>query len=131
MRFLVHMSLTNIRSNRKASGGRLRGKVVARLKNRASHPTLTKLDETKRMSLRVLGGKTKFRMRATNVCNLYDPKAKKHFKAKITLTTENAASRHFVRRNILTKGSVIETDKGKARITNKPGQEGAVNAILI
>ena len=36
-----------------------------------------------------------------------------------------------VRRNILTKGAIIETDAGKAKITNRPGQEGTVNAVLV
>jgi len=44
---------------------------------------------------------------------------------------ENPANRHFVRRNILTKGTIIETVKGKAKITGRPGQEGMVNAVLI
>jgi small subunit ribosomal protein S8e len=125
------MSLTNIRSKRRFTGARVRGTLVARLKNRASPATLTKLAETRRDSNRVLAGKTKWRMVSANTCNLYDPKSKKHLKASITLTTENSASRHYVRRNILTKGSIIETEKGKARITNRPGQEGAVNAILL
>ncbi|MEK6949175.1 MAG: 30S ribosomal protein S8e, partial [Nanoarchaeota archaeon] len=43
----------------------------------------------------------------------------------------NPANRHFVRRNIMTKGAIIETEKGKARITSRPGQDGAVNAVLI
>ncbi|MBS3163365.1 30S ribosomal protein S8e, partial [Candidatus Woesearchaeota archaeon] len=54
-----------------------------------------------------------------------------HKMAKIKTILENPANRHYVRRNIITKGSVIDTDLGKARVTNKPGQEGAINAILI
>ncbi|MEK6848627.1 MAG: 30S ribosomal protein S8e, partial [Nanoarchaeota archaeon] len=41
------------------------------------------------------------------------------------------ANRHFIRRNIMTKGSVIDTELGKARITSRPGQDGVVNAVLI
>ena len=128
----VVMSLTNIRSRRRPSGGRIKKILIARLKNRASHPMLTKLDaETKRTEARTLSGGQKIRMRQTNTVNLFDPKSKKHMKAKISATTENMASRHFVRRNILTRGAVIETEKGKAKITNRPGQEGAINAVLI
>jgi small subunit ribosomal protein S8e len=52
-------------------------------------------------------------------------------KAKILMVVGNPANRHFVRRNILTKGCIIETDKGKARVLSRPGQEGVVNAVLI
>jgi len=31
----------------------------------------------------------------------------------------------------MTKGTIIKTDKGAARITNRPGQEGCINAVLI
>jgi small subunit ribosomal protein S8e len=33
--------------------------------------------------------------------------------------------------NIITKGAVIETDAGKARVTSRPGQHGVVNAVLL
>ena len=29
------------------------------------------------------------------------------------------------------KGAIIETSAGKARITNRPSQEGQINAVLI
>ncbi|MEA1999387.1 MAG: 30S ribosomal protein S8e, partial [Euryarchaeota archaeon] len=37
----------------------------------------------------------------------------------------------FARRNITTKGAVIETELGDAVVTNRPGQDGIVNAKLI
>jgi len=36
-----------------------------------------------------------------------------------------------VRRNIITKGAVIKTEKGPARVTSRPGQHGIINAILL
>jgi small subunit ribosomal protein S8e len=32
---------------------------------------------------------------------------------------------------VMTKGAVIETSAGRAKITNSPGQEGHINAVLI
>ncbi|MCD6558125.1 MAG: 30S ribosomal protein S8e, partial [Candidatus Aenigmarchaeota archaeon] len=37
----------------------------------------------------------------------------------------------FVRRNIITKGAIIMTEDGRAVVTNRPGQEGVINAKLI
>ena len=31
----------------------------------------------------------------------------------------------------MTKGTIIETEKGKAKITSRPGQEGSINAVLV
>ena len=52
-------------------------------------------------------------------------------KAKILTVVENPADRQFVRRNIITKGAIIDTDLGKARVTSRLGQNGIINAILI
>jgi small subunit ribosomal protein S8e len=37
----------------------------------------------------------------------------------------------FVRMNIITKGAVVETEFGKVRITNRVGQDGVVNGVLV
>jgi len=55
----------------------------------------------------------------------------KYQKSKILTVVENPANSQFVRRNIITKGAVINTDIGRARVTSRPGQEGVINAILI
>ena len=52
-------------------------------------------------------------------------------KAKILTVAANPADSQFVRRNIITKGAVIDTDLGKARVTSRPGQNGIINAVLI
>jgi small subunit ribosomal protein S8e len=31
----------------------------------------------------------------------------------------------------VTKGAVIETGEGRARVTSRPGQTGQVNAVLV
>jgi len=66
---------------------------------------------------------------SADVANVFD--GKKYHKSKIKEVVKNKANRHFVRRNILTKGAVIETELGKAKITSRPGQEGMVNAVLV
>ena len=52
-------------------------------------------------------------------------------KLKILNVIENPANPHLVRQNIITKGCIIETEMGKARITSRPGQSGVLNAVLI
>jgi small subunit ribosomal protein S8e len=52
-------------------------------------------------------------------------------KAKITNVLETPSNRFLARQNILEKGSIIETDLGKARITNRPSQEPNIQAVLV
>jgi small subunit ribosomal protein S8e len=44
---------------------------------------------------------------------------------------ENVANPNYVRRNLLTRGAVIRTETGRARIISRPGQDGVINAVLI
>ena len=60
-----------------------------------------------------------------------DPKSGKSFNSKILDVVENTANPNYVRQNIITKGSVIETEKGRAMVTSRPGQHGVVNAVLV
>ena len=123
--------ITKNRGNKKASGGRYIDARKKRAFEARGQPTLTKVAEKKVKEVRTIGGNKKSFLYSTDEANVYDPKTKKYSKVKIKIIVDNAANRNFVRRNILTKGAIIETEKGKARITSRPGQEPVVNAILI
>ena len=115
----------------KLSAGRKHPHRKKRLYDRASRPTLTKMGSSKIRLDRVRGGDAKLRVIRAEVANVYDSKSKSFKKAAIKNIAENPANRHYARANIMGKGSIIETEFGKARITNRPGQEGIVNAVLI
>ncbi len=125
------MAITQHRSKRKPSGGRYKAKPrkIKALFGRA--PSLTKLGSRKLRKIRTIGGNSKTRLVQSEIANVYDPKEKKYFKVKIKNILENPANPHYVRRNIMTKGTIIETEKGKAKITSRPGQDGIVNAVLV
>lgn len=125
------MAIPQYRSKRKISGGRYISSFKKKLRFLGRLPTLTKLDKLKKKSLRTTGGNHKTFLLTADMANVFDPKTKKHFKAKIETTTQNPANQNYVRRNIMTKGAVIKTEKGLARITSRPGQEGTINAVLV
>jgi len=119
------------RSKRKVTGARYKQAEGKRKYAMGRTPSFTKIEKEQKKIIRVRGGNGKIKLLSTEVANLYDPKEKKHFKAKIITIKENKANRHFVRRNIITKGAIIETEKGLARVSSRPGQDGVVNAVLI
>ena len=125
------MAITQFRARRKASGGRYIDFRKKRLRDAGRLPTLTNIGKRKLLTVRSMGGKIKNAVLDAEVANVYDPKAKKHMIAKIEIVVANPANRHYVRRNIITKGTIIKTDKGEARVTSRPGQEGTINAVLI
>jgi small subunit ribosomal protein S8e len=126
------MAVNQRESKRKPSGGLL--KRIHRRKTKANlgrAPSHTKVGEIRLEMARIRNGSLKTRLHQSNIANLLDPKTKKYTKAKITSVADNPASRHFVRQNVITKGAIIETEKGKARVTSRPGQHGAINAVLV
>lgn len=125
------MAISQARPKRKQSGARYRAYRKKKLHELGRLPTLTKLGKVKTKKIRTMGGNRKIRLLTGNMANVLDKKTNKIKKVAIKAVLENPANRHFVRRNILTKGTVIDTELGKARITSRPGQEGIINAELI
>ncbi|HET8687490.1 MAG TPA: 30S ribosomal protein S8e, partial [Methanosarcina sp.] len=78
-----------------------------------------------------MGGNRKVRLLQCNVANVTNPRDGKTTSASIETVLDNVANKHYIRRNILTKGSVIRTSLGTAKVTSRPGQDGVVNAVLI
>lgn len=115
----------------KPSGGRYKSARQKRLFETGRTPVLTKIGEEKKVCVRTKGGDVKHKMLVAKTVNLLDPKTKKYCKAVIKIVTECPANRHYVRRNIIVKSSIIETDKGKAVVTSRPGQDGVINAVLV
>ncbi len=125
------MAISQSRPKRKETGGRYIAYRKKKQYELGREPSFTKLGKKKVLVLRVMGANRKLRMLRADTANLYDPKLKSFRQIKIKTITDNPANRHFIRRNIMTKGSVIDTELGKARITSRPGQDGIINAVLI
>ncbi|MBW3000001.1 30S ribosomal protein S8e [Candidatus Woesearchaeota archaeon] len=125
------MVVTHARPKKKVSGGRYKKGKKKRLHEMGRIPSMTKVDERKVKKVRMRGKNLKIKLLSESTANVLDKKTKKFFKAKILSVSENPANRHYVRRNIMTKGTIIETEKGKAVVTSRPGQDGIVNAVLV
>ena len=125
------MAISQHRSLRKPTGGRYKkGYRKKKQFELGREPALTRIEKKRIKSVRTMGNHRKFRLLSQDIANLFDPKTKKYEKAKIKNVIENPANRHFVRRNIMTKGTVIETEKGKAEIVvvhadHRPAHETA------
>lgn len=118
-------------SKRKLTGGRvpqLRRKRKFEMGRVATEPTI---GQRRCKKISGLGTTEKLRLLKCDVANVTDPKTGVTKKVKIETVVENSANLHYVRRNILTKGAIIKTELGKARITSRPAQDGVVNAILM
>jgi small subunit ribosomal protein S8e len=125
------MALWHLRSNRKPTGGRLLRFRKKRRNDRGSLLIETKIGKRQVLRKRVEGGAVKLKLSSVELINVADPKTGKVKRVKVISVKENKANPHYIRRNIVTKGAVVETEAGLARVTSRPGQQGITNAILI
>ncbi|MFQ5837959.1 MAG: 30S ribosomal protein S8e [Thermoplasmata archaeon] len=125
------MALWQGKSRRKSSGGVLRPFRKKRRYELGREKEYATLGEERRKVIRVLGDNLKARILRAEWANLVDPKMGKTEKVKILSVKNNPANPHFVTRNIITKGATIQTERGLAKVTSRPGQMGAVDAVLV
>ena len=116
---------------KKPTGGEINLARKKRKYELGSLPIHTKIGKPKKVIVKTKGGGIKVKAFSVEFANVLDPKTKTVKKVKILDILENAANPHFVRRGILTKGSVIKTEIGNARVTSRPSQHGIVNAIIV
>ena len=119
------------RSIRKTSGGRIRLHRKKRPFEIGREKQFTILGENKKSKIRTKGQNEKVRLLSTDIANVFDPNTKKSKNVKILTVLENSANPFYVRRNIINKGAIIDTELGAAKVTSRPGQHGIINAILI
>ncbi|MCK4997742.1 30S ribosomal protein S8e [Candidatus Pacearchaeota archaeon] len=116
-------------AGRKASGGRYKKVKKRKLTGRQGQARIVKIGDTKTKLLSGRGNTTKLVSFLNNIANvMIKGKAKE---SKITNVLETPSNTFLARQNILVKGAIIETELGKAKITNRPSQEGNIQAILV
>jgi small subunit ribosomal protein S8e len=126
----VRKSIENL-AGRKYTGGRIIPNRTRRKYEIDRYPNEAIVGETKNVIRRVRGNNIKVAFKFANYANVSDQDTKKTSKVKILRVTKNPANKDFERRGVISKGSVLETELGLARVVSRPGQDGIVNAILI
>lgn len=125
------MTVWHGRSGRKFTGGKI---VIIRKKRKyelGRMPILIKIGKEARSKLRMKGGRIKISATSVDFANVLNPATKTTKKVKIMDVLENPANPQLVRSKIITKGAVIKTELGNARVTSRPSQHGVVNAVIV
>jgi small subunit ribosomal protein S8e len=118
-------------SVRKVTGGRRRPAQGKRRAEIGLAPADTHIGEGRTKKVRTVGGNTKMRSLRAMFVNVTKLSSGETRKIKIENVEENGANPNYVRRNLLTKGAIIKTEIGRARIMSRPGQDGVINAVLL
>jgi small subunit ribosomal protein S8e len=123
------MAVWQDRSQTKKTGGKTRSYRKSRKYDLGSKFSEPEVGNQKVIVKDVRGGNQKSVAKRSETLNLSVNGEVK--KVEIESVEENDANPNYVRRSILTKGTIIETGEGTARITSRPGQDGVVNAKLV
>jgi small subunit ribosomal protein S8e len=116
---------------KKKSGGAKRAYRKKRRYELGSFQAETTLGELKLKVERARGGTEKLKLLSSKQVCVTDSKTGKTEMAEITRVARNPANVDYDRRGVMTKGAIVETSLGPARITSRPGQHGTLNAVLV
>ncbi|MEN3047303.1 MAG: 30S ribosomal protein S8e [Candidatus Caldarchaeales archaeon] len=114
---------------RKKTGGKKGVHRKRRRYERGRDPLLPTVGEEERLVERARGGNTKVRVRHARYANVFD--GSKTVRAEILKVVQNPANPDFTRMGVLTRGALIDTPLGVARVTSKPSADGVINAVLV
>lgn len=120
-----------MRTGKKITGGKYKKFRKKRLHELRKQQRFVLLGEEKKKQIKMRGGKIKTVLLKTNKANVIDPKTHKAQLTVIKNVLEVPSNKFLARKNVLLKGAIIETELGKAKVTNRPSQEASVEAVLI
>lgn len=115
---------------RKKTGGKKRAYRSKRLHELGNRPMETSLGETERKIESGRSGFEKVKLVSENYVNVSDPSTGQTERLEIIDVVENPANVDYNRRGVITKGVIVRTEKGLARIVSRPGQDGVLNAVV-
>ena len=123
-------SIENL-SGRKYTGGR---KIAMRSRRKFEidrYPNEALIGNDVQVIRRVRGDNSKTALKTAEFANVSNEEENKTTKSKILRVIKNTANKDYERRGVITKGAVIETELGLARVISRPGQVGVVNAVQL
>jgi small subunit ribosomal protein S8e len=115
---------------KKSSGSRKRMYRKKRKYEQGTFPVETVMGERKQKISRGRGGNIKIKILSEKQVSVTDPKTGKTEKTEVLRVMKSPANIDYNRRGVITKGALIETSLGPARVTSRPGQHGILNAVL-
>ncbi len=119
------------KTGRLITGGKIKTSKGKKKRELGRPAAQTQIAEIRKKAIRIHGGRRKYRLYRTLQANVMDPKTGKAIQTKVQDVSTNPASRDFSRRRVITKGAILATEAGQAMVTNRPGIEGHINAILL
>ena len=117
-------------TKRKKTGGKKRAFRTHRVYEQGRQPVETLLGETQRKEVKGISRISKVKLVKADYVNVSNPETGTTERQKILDVVSNPAKADYNRRGVITKGSIIRTEKGLAKIVSRPGQDGSLSAVV-
>lgn len=115
---------------RKKTGGKKRAYRTKRLHEAGNHPVETGHADTVRKIEKGTSGNRKVKLVAAKYVNVSDPSTGRTERLEILDVVINPANVDYNRRGVITKGVIVRTENGLAKVVSRPGQDGVLNAVV-
>ena len=116
---------------RKYTGGR---KISMRSRRKFEidrYPNEAIIGSNLKVNRRVRGNNRKSALKTVQFANVSNLEDNRTTKSKILRVIKNAANKDYERRGVITKGTIVETELGLAKVVSRPGQVGVINAARL
>jgi small subunit ribosomal protein S8e len=130
MKDLATMAWHDTLTKKKQTGGKKRAYRSKRIFDQGRAPVETTLGETKLKTVKGRSRMEKTKIVKASMVNVSNPNTGNTEHLEILDVISNPAKADYNRRGVITKGTIIRTEKGLARIISRPGQDGALNAVI-
>jgi small subunit ribosomal protein S8e len=117
-------------TKRKKTGGKKRAFRTHKIYEQGRQPVETLFGETKRKKVKGISRISKTKLVKANYVNVSNPETGFTVRLEILDVVRNPANTDYNRRGVITKGTIIRTERGLAKIVSRPGQEGSLSAVF-
>ena len=117
-------------TKRKKTGGKKRAYRTKRVYEQGRQPVETLFGETQRKEVKGISRISKIKLVKADYVNVSNPETGTTERLEILDVVRNPAKADYNRRGVITKGTIIRTEKGLAKIVSRPGQDGSLSAVV-
>ena len=117
-------------TKRKKTGGKKRAFRTHRVYEQGRQPVETQFGETQRKEVKGISRISKVKLVKADYVNVSNPATGTTERLEILDVVSNPAKADYNRRGVITKGTIVRTKKGLAKIVSRPGQDGSLSAVV-
>ena len=117
-------------TKRKKTGGKKRAYRTKRVYEQGRQPVETLFGEAGRKEVKGISRISKIKLVKADYVNVSNPETGTTERLEILDVVRNPAKADYNRRGVITKGTIVRTEKGLAKIVSRPGQDGSLSAVV-